>query len=265
MDGEMAQEEGAAAETTHTDTHFRAVMLSIVIILIVALVVIVVFNSISKGPITSTASSTITFLNTSKHAILPKLYSFLASYSPATKLNFYSISNSSILTPPFTAECFSPTILKQYISQKMSSPLSPISEAMANSSSPFVMYIKVQVLNSSTIQTYPSIFYANKGYCENYVGQIASNSTFTSIPVKIDNASGFLLEFTNLNSKALAISNTPYTGPMPNVSWYSINILYKNVSVGVGAWGFTGHMGGVISNLTSTASTIINYVKQLVG
>ena len=85
----MAQEEGAAAETTHTDTHFRAVMLSIVIILIVALVVIVVFNSISKGPITSTASSTITFLNTSKHAILPKLYSFLASYSPATKLNFY--------------------------------------------------------------------------------------------------------------------------------------------------------------------------------
>lgn len=240
--------------------HLHIVVGIIVAAVFVAAIALILSYYHSNAAIqTSTPTTSIT----QKTLSFSQLYSIINS----TQINYpwlYYFGTYSVntLQPSLTPQCFGPFILKWYLADGLANLSSPISESMANASPIFAEYIKASMLNSTNLKSYTNRFYANKGYCEDFMTPIKENSTFSSTQVEIDNASGFLMKLENMNSNALNLSSTPYIGQMPNVSFYVLTLIYKNITVSVGVWGFTGHMNGVESNMTATASALLNKIES---
>ena len=263
-----AQPGGIAAQPVYKKKEHIATLVLAVIIVTLIVAILLYYSQLSSKHAVSTTTYTTTATgapaNTIKRISLSDIYNFMKNFNMNTSLNFYALYNVTAPSPPSPynpPECFAPSVQKWYLAKGMRNISSPINDSMIKTSPVYEIYLNVGLYNKSSLPGFAQEFYKNGGFCEPIFNQVISNSTYSLTKMQLSGTTLYIKKFDNMNSNALNITCTPYTGPMPNVSFYAIDFIYKNVSFSDGAYGFTGHMNSTLESLISAANATLEYLK----
>ncbi len=126
-----------------------------------------------------------------------------------------------------------------------------------NKSEPLAIYLTIYYINYTDMKNFTEKFNSDDGYGSQYpYGVIKSNSSFSAVPTNFNGASGLVDELSNFTPNGLNLSGVYYVGAQPDINWYFTAVIYKNVRIGVGEWGFAGHM---------KTGWLINYTDRVIA
>ena len=204
------------------------------------------------APTTSVAATTVatSTIRQTTQMSGAKASAFLSNFSPTVQIPRSQItvySNSSCNYTQYTL---------QYLQKGLASPALPTNYSKLNQSLPVFVYFSLSLINSSSVQAYVSKIGQTGGYCILNMQRIADNSTYRHSIVNISGYKAYLMEFSNFTNDGLNLTYTYYAGPRPNLTWYSIVAVSKNVALKSGIWAFSGH---------ANETLLMNYEADLIN
>lgn len=127
-----------------------------------------------------------------------------------------------------------------------------------NQSKPFGEYVNVLYLytmNYSELTRFRNAYYANHSFFAPH-HDLFKDAMVGNAPISISGTQGFLIKATNFTNRGFADYQILYIGNKPNVSLYYVTVLYKNLRIIVGEWGFSNSIN---------ATELFNYTAKVIG
>jgi len=239
----------------------KIVSIFVIAAVFVAVIILLLTYKTQISPSTSSILSTSSIPTTIKpHPITNYT---LSSLQISNILNSYHIPNLDLFADNQGSikMCFVNYSGAVFINPEMSNNLSTPIAPSFNKSEPLAAIMDILEISPSNISHALSMLSEYQGYCSVLKPLLEYNSTFSSTQISIDGQNGYLVKFDYLNQNALNLTSTPYIGPMPNVSYYIIEVPYKNTIVRVAYWGFTGYMN--VSQMEDLAAKLISNLSSM--
>ena len=239
---------GKAVYLWETRKSRRLTYVAAIIILAIFVGVVYYIKTNNVGP------TPITFIGLSQIGLFKQstAYNFISSYTLPSQYASTNIFNSSNST------CHLKGYLKWYLANNLTlTGVNNFSELDQNK--PAAEYIFINSIDGSFLNNFTTIFNSNGGYCEAGIKKLIDNSTFSSSTFDFAGRQGYLLKFSNFTDAALIQTNNYYVGQRPNLAWYAAIVLYKNMLISVGVWGFADHMNQtmLVQLMNQTIQTFI--------
>ncbi|MEM0159269.1 MAG: hypothetical protein QW393_00645 [Candidatus Micrarchaeaceae archaeon] len=214
--------------------------LVIVAIVVVAYAILAIAKPHAAAQNTTTITTTIFYNMT---AAIAKASSAALSLSNIKDAKLYNETGG--IYRPTSPSCTA----KSFVNRLFQIPATEVAAnySAMNKTIPFAIYENIYVYNITL--TNISLLSST---CRNITQYIKYAGVYSVINVTGLGSMAQATLFDNLTEAGLNATDVPYIGPMPHLSWYSIDFVYKNYFVVVGIWGFYGHM-----NMT----TLINYAN----
>lgn len=242
--GEPSQEPMMPSDFMKTPVSHHPIKYILAIVVAAALVGVIYY--FKSGSISVPLSSTTTIQPAKSSYSSTDVGRFMPTFNLPTSPPASQVLNAT------TSECHVTQFVKWYLASNSLQTGSAINYSQFNKSMPYAEYVSIGAVDPSFLANYTQRLSQNGGYCRSSIKPLLTNATFSYSVVSFAGASGYLLRFSNFTNNALNLTATYYTGQRPNVNWYSTAVMYKNVQISVGFWGFAGYMN---------ASQLIRYTN----
>jgi hypothetical protein len=245
-------------------------ILAIVVVVIVIAALLLSINKPANNLTSSTAPTTIaktqnstTISNSTQNnlSLQSKSFNFLNTFNPTKGLSTYATYNLSSVP---SDKCSGNSIVAFYTPNGINTVSAVVDFPNLNKSIPYAEYVKLSFINQSNLQYYSNSFNLNSGLCNassSFFNIMSTNASAGRSTMYLQNGlKAYMMEFSNFNANAMNYTDTLYVGPKPNVSWYVLNVLYKNVSIQVSDYGITGHMN--VSHMLNVANNVTSFLNR---
>lgn len=213
-------------------------------------------TSTTTSPASSVTTSTSATSVQTTAVILPPFANSLM-----TRMNSFTLNPRLSPSPPAANVGYSgnPVIVLSYSQQKLVAAQKAVDYSTLNQSQPLLEYAKVTIINSSNLNAYTASYYANHSFVPSSTSQL--NATLNYTTIKLGGVNGFAIGFYNFTKQGLNALGINYTGSKPNVAFYYVSLLYKNVRIDVGEEAFT--QGINQSEVSGYATRLLSAVQSV--
>ncbi len=229
---------GPPAATKPLKTYAAAIVIVVVMLAIVFTAISLNFIHLTTSTTSTTSApppaSTTIYSNPNYTAHINRIQSFLNTASLPVGPTYY-VLNPYLQPIP---ECNFSGWEKWYIENGFSDNSALYQNySKLNQSIPFAWEVIIGF--SNTTKAYNATINGNGGYCSSIIHNVTLLSSFTSSKQRFyNNATGYLVTFTNFTSAGLNLTNSYYIGPKPNLEWSFSMVNYNGIWIRVAAWGF---------------------------